>query len=372
VIGDRADRIAAEVRAATEEADFVIVTGGLGPTEDDVTRRGVAAAGDVPLVEDRAALKQIERFFQRRNREMSESNRGQALIPQGGGLFPNPIGTAPGFELIINGHPVFCLPGVPEEMRLLMKKYVLPRLSDGKGRKQARPARVRLHLAGITESSVNEQIKGLASLADLKVGITVHHSVITIQVSARDDGGAGRLEAAREDLRKIFGNRIFGEGTDNRIEEAVGRLLIEKGITFALAESCTGGLLGHMMTSVPGISDVFLEGTVAYSVDAKMRTLAVPEKLLQEHGQVSSQVARAMAQGAAERAGARAGIGITGIAGPGGGTPEKPVGTVHMAVFLDGALWDRRYMFGGDRNMIKRRSATLALDLLRRAVLGTL
>jgi nicotinamide-nucleotide amidase len=370
VVDDDVRQIAVEVKAAVESAELVICTGGLGPTTDDVTREAVAEAAGVPLVEDPKALADIEAFFRTRGRRIAASNRRQALVPEGGEVLSNPLGTAPGFVKSVEGKPVFCLPGVPAEMRALMREAVVPRLVAAAGSLQVEIAQARVHIAGITESSVNDQIQEILSAPELRVGITAHQSIITIELSAEGEGAADRVEGVKQKLYAIFGDRIFSEGATDKVEDVVGRLLIEQGITLALAESCTGGLVGHLMTDVAGISSVFLEGVVAYSVEAKMRTLKVPEDVIQKHGQVSREVAGAMAQGVAERAGARAGIGITGIAGPGGGTPEKPVGTVHMAVFLDGKIRDKKYVLGGDRDMIKMRSARLALDLLRRTVLG--
>jgi nicotinamide-nucleotide amidase len=370
LVDDDAGEIARAVKTAAASSDAVICTGGLGPTADDVTREGVADAAGVPLVEDAAALADIEAFFRTRGRGIAASNRRQALIPEGGEKLTNPLGTAPGFVKAVRGTPVYCLPGVPSEMRALMKDGVVPRLLSGLAARPARIVQARVHIAGITESSVNDQIEEVLSTPGLLVSIMAHQSTITIKLTAEGEGAQALVDASKKKLGSIFGDRIFSEGEVQRMEEVVGKLLIERGITLGLAESCTGGLAGHLMTDVPGISAVFLEGAVAYSVEAKKRTLKVPEKVIEEHGQVSREVAKAMAKGIAERAGARAGIGITGIAGPGGGTVEKPVGTVHMAVFLDGELRDRKYVFGGDRDMIKMRSARLALDLLRRAVLG--
>lgn len=367
VVGDDVEEIAAVVKTAAVEADVVIATGGLGPTVDDMTREAVASAAGVGLREDPRALADIEGFFEKLGREMKSSNRRQALVPEGGEVLPNPIGTAPAFRIDLEGTPVYCLPGVPQEMRVLMKEAVLPLLKKEFSNRVAVFARAKVHVMGLTESSANDRIKDLLEAADPRAGITVENSVITVSLVS---DSAEKVERARQQVLKAFGNRIIGEDGDRRIEQVVGKLLIEQGITLALAESCTGGYVGHLMTSVPGISEVFLEGAVTYSGEAKTRTLGVSGSLMEEHGQVSAEVARAMAEGAARRAGARAALGITGIAGPGGGTPEKPVGRVHMAAFFDGKVRDRMYTFTGDRKMVKLRSGHLALDLLRRTILG--
>jgi nicotinamide-nucleotide amidase len=369
VVDDRVEDVSLAIGSALEGADFIIITGGLGPTVDDVTRQGVADAAGVSLREDPKALADIQFFFKRMGREMKPSNRRQALIPEGGEVLPNPIGTAPAFVIYIKGKPVYSLPGVPSEMRLLMKQAVVPHLTKKVNPKRSSLVRTKVHLIGLTESSVNDQIEDLLMSKDPRVNITVHHAVITLTLTSEGSEARNAIEGAKKHLQETFRDKIFGVGEGVRLEETVGKLLIERGITVALAESCTGGLIGHLLTSVPGISTVFLEGVVAYSGEAKVRSLDVPESLLEKYGQVSREVAEAMARGAAIRAGAKAGLGITGIAGPGGGTHEKPVGLVHMAVYLNGRIRVKEYRFSGTRNQIKKRSANLALDLLRRSVL---
>jgi nicotinamide-nucleotide amidase len=370
VVGDDREEIASILRASADAADFIIATGGLGPTVDDVTREGAAGAAGVELVENSRALAEIEAFFRDRGREMKASNRRQALVPEGGEVFANPLGTAPGFMVRVKGKPVYCLPGVPAEMRGMMKKNVLPLIRDRLGTRRSNLVQSKVFLIGLTESSVNDRIMDLLQGKDPRCGITVTDSVITIRLLSSGPNAGAALERAKKRLRETFGDRIFAEDGEGRLEEVVGRLLIEQGVTLALAESCTGGLLSHMITGVPGISAVYVQGLVTYAGEAKTRLLGVAEELMIQEGQVSREVAEAMARGAAGRAGTRAGIGITGIAGPGGGTKEKPVGLVHMAVWLDGKVKAREYRFSGDRGMIKRRAAHLALDLLRRCILG--
>jgi len=369
VVGDEEREIAREVKASAARAEGVIVTGGLGPTEDDVTRSAVAAASGRPLREDPRALADLERFFRRLGREMKPSNRRQALVPEGAEVLPNPVGTAPAFRVPVEGTPVFCLPGVPQEMRLLMREAVLPFVErlPGAG---ARPAFAAIRLIGPTESTMNDRMEDLLAAGDPRVGITVRHSVITVTLTSDGPGAAERVERARAALLERFGDRVFSPDGTEELEEAVGRLLMERGVTTAVAESCTGGLVSHLLTRVPGISAVFLEGAVTYSGEAKERRLGVPRELLERHGQVSRPAAEAMALGVARGAGARAGLGVTGIAGPGGGTAGKPVGLVHMAAVVDGTLRSAEYRFSGDRDMVQQRAARYALDLLRRTVLG--
>ncbi len=372
VVKDDPEEIRAAVDCATAgDARFVITTGGLGPTVDDVTREAVARAAGVQLREDPKALAEIEGFFRRLGRPMNESNRRQALVPQGAEVLPNTMGTAPAFIMSMNGTLVFCLPGVPAEMRFLMKESVILRLKETRSGNKAGPMRAKVHIIGLTESAVNDRISEILSAQDPKAGITVQNSVITISLVSEGVEARAKLDMTRKRLRDEFGIRIFSEDTDGGgcLEATVGKLLIDRKITFALAESCTGGLVGHLLTQVPGISSVFREGTVAYSGQAKVRTLEVPVEMIEKHGEVSAEVAGAMALGAAKRAGAMAGLGITGIAGPGGEGPDKPVGLVYMAACIGGHLFAKEYRFTGDRELIKMRSAYLALDLLRRAVL---
>jgi nicotinamide-nucleotide amidase len=370
VVADDVEEIKSVLLASAKKAGFIITSGGLGPTEDDVTRAGVASAAGVALREDPTAFADIERFFRERGRALKESNRRQALIPEGGAVIPNPMGTAPAFTIPLQGTPIYCLPGVPAEMRHLMKESVVPMLKEALGEGQGTLVRSKVFLIGLTESSVNDRIKDLLEGSDPRVGITVTDSVISIRLVSEGPQARGSVDRAKQRLREIFGDRIFAEEGEGKLENVVGNLLIDRGITIALAESCTGGLLSHLITQVPGISGVYIQGAVTYAGEAKTRLLGLSEALMAEHGQVSREVAEAMARGAADRAGTRAGIGITGIAGPGGGTKAKPVGLVHMAVCLDGRIRSREYRFSGDREMIKSRAAHLALELLRRSILG--
>jgi len=379
VVGDEIDAIAVIVREGARRAAAFIVTGGLGPTEDDVTREALAVAANAPLEEDPAALAGLEAFFRKVGRPILPGNRRQALIPRGAEVMPNPVGTAPGFVIKIGKCWVFCLPGVPSEMRAMMTDCVRPRLEvffpD-----VPRVVRHSVHLVGVPESVVNQRLLALMeSSADLQVGMTAHQGVVTIKLTsfAPDPVGRAAVDAGTRYVRREFGDRVLGEGEGFSLAQAVVELLIERNITLATAESCTGGLVGFLVTQVPGASRIYLEGAVTYASEAKVRTLGVPRELLAAHGEVSAEVAQAMAQGAAERAGCRAAVvgcraavAITGIAGPGGGTPEKPVGLVYIAAHLDGRTVHRRLQLVGGREVVRRRSAMAALDLLRRMVLG--
>ena len=368
VLEDDEAAIAGAIRSAARRADAVVVTGGLGPTEDDRTRAAAARALSVPLVEDPEALRSVEAFFTARNRPLKASNRRQALVPEGAEVIPNPVGTAPAFRVLVDEVPVFNLPGVPSEMKRILEDAVVPRLVELRGG-EVETARTKIHAVGLPESEAGDRIAGLMRGDDPRTGITVHDARLTVSLASEGPGAARRVAEAAALVREAFGKHVFAEGGEPDLEGAVGRILIRRKIPFALAESCTGGLIGHRFTEVPGISSVFMEGMVVYQGEAKQRALGVPETVLKAYGEVSAETAEAMARGAAKRAGARLALAVTGIAGPGGGTAEKPVGLVHMAVCFDDEITAKRYLFSGDRSQVKRRTATFALDLIRRVVM---
>jgi len=369
VVGDAISEIADVMRAAAKRADVIIVTGGLGPTEDDVTREAAAAAAGTELEERTDALASIETYFARIRRPMREGNRRQALVPRGAAVIFNPVGTAPGFTMPLGASRLFCLPGVPREMRSMMEESVLPRLRDLLAG-APRPARRKIHLAGVPESSANSRIRDVMRGKDPMTGMTAHDMVVTVTLTSFAPEAERVVDEAAARVRAEFGDRVIGEGEGVTLQGAVAGLLIDRNITLATAESCTGGLVGFLLTSVPGVSAVYRQGFVTYAGEAKVRALGVDPGILEQHGEVSVETARAMAEGAAARAGCRASIAITGIAGPGGGTDDKPVGLVCVAARLDGKTAFRELRFGGDREMVRKRSAMAALDLLRRLILG--
>ncbi|MBI4878499.1 MAG: CinA family nicotinamide mononucleotide deamidase-related protein [Planctomycetes bacterium] len=372
--GDRAEDIAAALDLAARSAALVVVTGGLGPTRDDVTRAGLARAAGEDLVEDGVALAAILGFFERLGRPMAESNRLQALRPRSARAIPNALGTAPGLEMVLHGAAVFALPGVPAEMRLMLGQAVLPWVEE-RCAAPSRAARVRVQAHGLPESEAGERVADLMGRdADPLVGITVSAGIITVSVtSRRGDARAGRADVERvaTEIERRLGASAFARDGET-LEEAVVRLLLGRGLKLALAESCTGGLVARLIARVPGASGTLLEGTVAYANEAKARRLGVEAELIERCGAVSADVALSMARGAAVQAGAQVAVSTTGIAGPGGGSPEKPVGLVHFGLWLNGREWTRRVLFTGDREMIQLRAAHFALDMARRGVLQAL
>ncbi len=364
-LDDDIGAIAAAFRRAGGEADAVIATGGLGPTQDDCTRHGLAEAMGAALAEHPDAVAHLEAWAAARGRQISQSNRVQTLLPEGADALPNPVGTAVGIAARVGDAQAFCLPGVPGEMRAMLRDAVLPHLEA------AAPGRVtRVHTVrtfGLPESVVGERLADLmAPGRSTRLGTACHAGVIDVHVHASGpaDEVDRLLEADTAVVRDRLGDAVFGEGEET-MEGAVADALKAAGATVALAESCTGGLVAAKLVAVPGMSDHLLEAVVAYANASKVETLGVPESLVATHGAVSEPVVCAMAEGVRARAGADLAVAVTGIAGPGGGSPEKPVGTVWFAL-ADGngteAVCER---FPGDRALVRRRAALYALNLLR-------
>lgn len=365
----------AAIRAVVVEAlartGVVITTGGLGPTRDDATKGVVAELFGRPLVTDPEVARSLEERARRLGRwPMAESNRTQAEIPAGATVLPNPRGTAPGLWLEdAAGRIAILLPGVPREMRGLLHEEVVPRLARRVGG-DARVVRSRtVRTTGVAESNIADQIGPLEdALAPLTLAYLPSVEGVDLRLTAWDlpaDEADARLAAGAARLRGVLAGPCYGEdGRD--LAAVVLDLLGARGATLAIAESCTGGLLGARLTAVPGASAVFLGGEVAYADAVKTTRLDVPAEMLATHGAVSEPVAQAMAAGARAAFGATAALGVTGIAGPTGGSPEKPVGTVWLAAQYDDTTRAVRVVFGGDRDEVQARAAQGALNLLRR------
>jgi nicotinamide-nucleotide amidase len=372
-VADRPDAIRAAMQEALSRADIVLATGGLGPTKDDITKTVVAELFGRRLVHDAAILAALEERFRRIGRwPMPAANRSQADIPEGAVVLPNPRGTAPGLWLEDEtGRIAVLLPGVPHEMRGLLHEQVLPRLAQrvlGGGRVVRSRA---LRTTGVAESALAERLQGVEELvAPLTLAYLPSPTGVDLRLTAwqldPDDADA-RLAAAAAAIRPRLGLDCYGEDSTDLAAVVLSRLGER---TVAVAESCTGGLLGGRLTAVPGASAQFVGGVIAYDNAVKTRQLGVPAALLAEHGAVSEPVVLAMAAGAARLFGTAAALAITGIAGPDGGTPEKPVGTVWFAAQCDGRARAVRRVMPGDRQEIRERAAQAALDLLRRLLAG--
>jgi nicotinamide-nucleotide amidase len=367
-----ADHLAA-FRAAFQRAELVLVTGGLGPTQDDLTREAIADFAGVPLVEHTESLAAIAAMFSRRNRTMTERNRVQALFPQGAIPLPNRIGTAPGIWMQIDRTNIACLPGVPIEMRMMFSEQVVPRLREH-GVIERIFVHRKINLFGKGESEIEAQAFDLTARGRLpEVGITAHEGTISFRIIG---SGATQEEAERmikptaELIYERFGSLVVGEGTDDVAEGLVAELA-RTGSTLATAESCTGGLIAHMITAIAGVSAFYQGGVVSYANLSKSELLGVPPELIDSHGAVSAEVAAAMAEGVRTRLSADIGISTTGVAGPGGGTPEKPVGLVYVGLASARGTKTRRLDIGSEqpREIIQSRSSKAALNWARLSLL---
>ncbi len=370
IVGDDDARLEEAVRDALKRSRIIITTGGLGPTEDDITRKTVARALARRLLLDERVLQTIRERFIAMGRAMPEINARQAMIIEGAEALPNPHGTAPGLYLEHDGRAVVLLPGPPREMRPMFETYVAPKLEAKGG--GVRVVRRILRVAGMGESAVDERIAPVyTQYKNPTTTILFNRAEVEIHLTARAaseqeaelllDGLAGQIE-------ERLGDAIFAFRGET-MEEVVGLRLAVGGYTVAVAESCTGGLVAQRLTDVPGSSAYFLEGVVAYSNEAKTRTLGVPPELIARHGAVSAPVAEAMAEGVRRLTDADFGLAVTGIAGPTGGTPEKPVGLVFIALADDAHTEHKRLLLPGDRQLIRWRASQATLDLLRRRLI---
>jgi nicotinamide-nucleotide amidase len=371
IVGDDDARLEEVVKDAVKRSRVVITTGGLGPTEDDITRKVVARALNRRLSLDEKVLEEIRaRFRSFGIASMPERNSRQAMVITGAEVLPNPNGTAPGLYLEHEGCAVALMPGPPREMKPMFENHVLARISNLGG--DTRFATRVLRVAGMGESAVDEKIAPIYTrYENPQTTILFNSSEIEIHLRAH-----GRTEADAEALlddlslkiEKELGNSAFSFRGET-MEEVVGRRLAMTEFTLAVAESCTGGLIAQRLTSVPGSSKYFIEGCVTYSNESKVRLLGVDKKLIKEFGAVSQQVARDMARGVRHRAKTDFGLAVTGIAGPDGGTEEKPVGLVYIALADDAHTEHRKLTIPGDRELVRWRASQAALDMLRRRLI---
>ncbi|MDQ3686283.1 MAG: competence/damage-inducible protein A [Acidobacteriota bacterium] len=370
IVGDDDARLDETIRDALRRSRVVITTGGLGPTEDDITRKIAARSMGRRLMLNEKVLDDIRAKFVRLGRSMPEINARQAMVIEGAEILNNPNGTAPGMYLEHEGRAVALLPGPPREMRPMFETLVLPKLAAKAG--DVRVARRVLRVAGMGESAVDERIAPVyTQYTNPQTTILFNKNEIEIHLTAQAktekdaelllDGLAGQIE-------ERLGDSIFAFRGET-MEQVVGLRLAVSGFTLAVAESCTGGLIAERLTEVAGSSAYFTEGIIAYANEAKVRLLGVPSDLIVEYGAVSAEVAEAMAEGVRLRAETDFGLSVTGIAGSGGGSEEKPVGLVYIALSDDAHIEHRKLMLPGDRQLIRSRAAQAALDLLRRRLI---
>jgi len=370
VVGDDVDELAAQFSAALEWADLIVFTGGLGPTEDDVTRDAVARVLGVPFDVDDATVERIRARFVRRGLVMPEINRRQAMVPRGATLIDNPHGTAPGLWIERGRAAILLMPGPPREMTPMLERVIAERLATPSGG-SALFRRV-LKITGRTESDVDQCVQPIyerwtSQLVPIATTILAVLGQIELHLTACADNparAAAALDAAVAELTAALGDAVYS--VDGRgLEGVVGDLLRARKLRIAVAESCTGGLLASRLTDVPGSSDYVDRGVVCYSNASKTELAGVPPALIDEHGAVSEPVARALAAGIRANARVNIGVGVTGIAGPGGGTPAKPVGTVAVAVETDDEARARMFQFVGGREMVKFQASQAALNMVR-------
>jgi nicotinamide-nucleotide amidase len=366
-VGDNRDRIADALKEAASRADLVITTGGLGPTSDDLTNEVLADVTGREMVEYPEARAHVDEMFRRFGREPTANNYKQALFPEGTKLIPNPLGTAPGALLEAEDTLFATLPGVPSEMKGMFEETLEPLIRE---RTQGSIISRTLWFAGIGESALADKVQDFLDATDPTVAPLAGQGKVRLRITTRaatPEEAKERIAPVEREILSRLGDYYFGED-DETLESAVGRLLKETGATLALAESCTGGLLAKRLTDMPGSSAYLEEGLVTYSNESKERLLGVPHELLVEHGAVSEPVARKMAERARKLAGTDYGLSVTGIAGPDGGTEEKPVGLVFVGLSDAGGTFAERLdlsAWARSREAIRERSANRAFDLLR-------
>jgi nicotinamide-nucleotide amidase len=366
VVGDRNEDVRDAFRTALDRADVVIASGGLGPTQDDLTREAVAELLGRRLVQNDAVMRGIEERFRRLGRTMADVNRRQAMVPEGADVLENSRGTAPGLWLESNGRIVVLLPGVPQELKALFTERVAPRLGRLSG--GTRLSYRELRTTGLSESEVEQRIAPIyTTYTAAETTILASPGEIQIHLRAWSENAEATeamLQEMTERITFALGEHVFS-ATGESLEEVAGRELAMNHATIATAESCTGGLLAQRLTRVPGSSAYFLGGAVCYSNSLKTAWADVPAAMLESKGAVSPEVARALAEGIRRRTGATLGAGITGVAGPTGGTPEKPVGLVFIALADASGSKERALRFPGDRERIRWFASQTALDMIR-------
>jgi len=365
-VGDDLKRIIEAIKLSLERADLVITTGGLGPTNDDLTKKGIVKAFKRNLIFHEDILKKVEEGFKRRGIQMPKVNQNQALLPQGAKALPNLYGSAPGIFIQEGKKLFFALPGVPLEMRSILENEVLPFLKTRSTQKFT--LQKILRTTGIVESAIYEKIEPILKLkSPVKIGFLPSFSGVDIKLkitSETEDLARKNILEIEQKLRRILNEYIYGVDKET-LEEVVGRLLKNKKRTISAAESCSGGLIAAKFTQVSGSSNYFMNGMITYSNEAKEEFLKIPKEIIEKYGAVSEQVAILMAEGVRKLSITDYGLSATGIAGPTGGTEEKPVGLVYIGFAHENDSFAQKHIFGGDRQAIRERTAQASLNLVR-------
>lgn len=370
VVGDNQDRLLGILEEALNRSDMVITTGGLGPTNDDLTKETACKFFNMDLELHQESLKALEEYFLKMGRKITENNYKQVYFPKEAIVLPNPNGTAPGAILEKNNKYIVILPGPPREMKPMYLNHVKPYLiKKGDGIIESKVVRV----LGIGESMAAEKLKKfIENGVNPTVAPYAKEEDVIFRITAKAESQKEALkliEPVKNQIEEILGQDVYGEGEETTIEMVVGDLLIKNNLKISTAESCTGGMIASRLVSVPGISDVFLEGAVTYANEAKVRTLNVKEETLKKYGAVSEETAREMAEGMAKRTGSDIAVVTTGIAGPGGGTEEKPVGLVYIGLYYKGEVYVYKNVFNGNRQKVRTKATVTALDMVRRKIL---
>ena len=370
VVGDNQDRLLGILEEALNRSDMVITTGGLGPTNDDLTKETACKFFNMDLELHQESLKALEEYFFKMGRKITESNYKQVYFPKEAIVLPNPNGTAPGAILEKNNKYIVILPGPPREMKPMYLNHVKPYLiKKGDGIIESKVVRV----LGIGESMAAEKLKKfIENGVNPTVAPYAKEEDVIFRITAKAESQKEALkliEPVKNQIEEILGQDVYGEGEETTIEMVVGDLLIKNNLKISTAESCTGGMIASRLVSVSGISDVFLEGAVTYANEAKVRTLNVKEETLKKYGAVSEETAREMADGMAKRTGSDIAVVTTGIAGPGGGTEEKPVGLVYIGLYYKDEVYVYKNVFNGNRQKVRTKATVTALDMVRRKIL---
>lgn len=373
VVADVREDIINEFKECWQRNDVVIVTGGLGPTHDDLTLPCVVEFFNTKLIHSEEVLEDIKKIFHKRGREVTKVNQEQALVPEIATPIRNPLGTAPGVWIEKDKKVFVAMPGVPFEMKNMVDNFVIPRLTEKIKGKGTITKMVNLQTTGIAESTLFErlgdinELLGNARMAFLpsQYGVKLR---ITVNEESEEEAN-NRLIEIEQKIRSKAGKYVYAKGEKN-LEEVVAKLLTERGLTISIAESCTGGSISNLLTNIPGSSNFFERGIVSYSNGSKVEILKVDEDIIAEHGAVSSEVAMQMAEGVRSISGTDIGISVTGILGPAGGSPQKPIGLCYFGLCDDNVCTSKRIIFGDDRILNKQRATQAALEMVRRHLLG--
>ena len=373
VVGDDHDDIMNEFKTCWGKNDLLIVTGGLGPTHDDITRNCIVKFFKTELIQNDDVLEDIKKIFQKRGRDVRKINESQALVPKIAKVIRNEFGTAPGIWIEKENKIFIAMPGVPYEMHGMMQSFVIPNLSEKLIDLPNFQKRITLETTGIPESFLFEKLGDLSELLDgAKLAFLPSQIGVRMRITANEkteEEASNKLSEIEQKIRGKVGRFIFGRNGE-KLEDVVGRILKERGLKIAIAESCTGGNISNLITNVSGSSNYFERAIVAYSNAAKVEILKVDEDLISEYGSVSMEVARQMAEGVKSISGIDIGLSITGIMGPTGATEGKPIGLVYIGLCDEEVCTAKKYTFGEDRLLNKQRTTQAALEMLRRHLLG--